>query len=40
MERDGMDYDTASEFFHFNTLGAWAGDGTPLFLWRYRGRSW
>lgn len=34
MQRDGMDYDEAFEFFQFNTLGAWVGDGTPLFLWR------
>jgi hypothetical protein len=32
--RDGMDHDEAEEFFGFNTLCAWAGDGTPLFLWR------
>jgi hypothetical protein len=35
MERDGMSYDEAAEFFHFNTLGAWVGEHTPLFLWRY-----
>ena len=35
MERDGMDYVDAQEFFEFNTLGAWAGEGTPLFLHRY-----
>jgi hypothetical protein len=34
MKRDGMDYEEAEEFFTFNTLGAWAGDHTPLFLWR------
>ena len=31
--RDGMDYDEAMEFFTFNTLGAWVGEHTPLFLW-------
>jgi hypothetical protein len=36
MRRDGMDYEEAIEFFEFNTLGAWAGEGTPLFLWNYR----
>ena len=35
MERDGMDHDAAEEFFHFNTLGAWMGEHTPLFLWKY-----
>jgi hypothetical protein len=31
--RDKMDPDEAMEFFQFNTLGAWMGEGTPLFLW-------
>lgn len=35
MERDGADRDTAVEHFEFNVLGAWVGDGTPLFLWRH-----
>jgi hypothetical protein len=35
VERDGMDEDEALEFFNFNTLGAWMGDNTPLFLTRY-----
>lgn len=34
MERDGMDYTEAVEFFEFNTLNAWAGEGTPIFLHR------
>ena len=34
MNRDGMDYDEAWEFFEFNTVGAWAGEHTPLFLYR------
>jgi hypothetical protein len=34
MTRDGMDYDEAEECFQFNTLGAWVGEMTPLFLWR------
>jgi hypothetical protein len=33
-ERDGMDEEEAREFFEFNILGAWVGEGTPLFLWR------
>lgn len=32
MERDGMDYAGAVEFFEFNVLGAYVGEGTPLFL--------
>jgi hypothetical protein len=31
MERDGMNIEEAEEFFEFNTQGAWAGEGTPLF---------
>jgi len=34
MTRDGMSEEDAHEFFEFNTLGCWAGDNTPLFLWR------
>jgi hypothetical protein len=34
MQRDGMSEEDAHEFFEFNTLGCWAGDNTPLFLWR------
>ena len=31
MERDGMSYEDAIEFFEFNVIGAWMGDGTPCF---------
>lgn len=34
MKRDGMTFDEASEFFSFNTLGAYVGENTPLFMWR------
>jgi hypothetical protein len=34
VERDGMSEEEAEEFFSFNTLGAWCGEHTPLFLWR------
>jgi hypothetical protein len=29
IERDGMSYEDAVEFFEFNTVGAWAGENTP-----------
>jgi hypothetical protein len=29
---DGMDETEAIEFFEFNTLGAWMGDLTPIFI--------
>ena len=32
MERDGMTRDEAQEFFEFNTLGAYMGEGTPMYL--------
>lgn len=31
MDRDGMDYEEAIEFFDFNVIGAWMGEGTPCF---------
>ena len=34
MTRDGMTEDAARECFDFNTLGAWVGEMTPLFLTR------
>lgn len=37
MEEGDISYEDALEFFDFNTLGAWAGEGTPLFLWRREG---
>ena len=30
-----MSYEDAYEFFQFNTLGAWAGEYTPIFIWSY-----
>jgi len=35
IDRDGMEYDEAYEYFQFNTLGAWAGENTPVYVWRY-----
>lgn len=32
VERDGMTRDEAVEFFEFNVVGAWVGEGTPVFL--------
>lgn len=29
---DGMNEEEALEFYDFNTLGAWMGEGTPVFL--------
>lgn len=32
MTRDGMTLEDAIEFFEFNTVGAWVGEGTPMFM--------
>jgi hypothetical protein len=32
MDRDGMDEAEANEFFDFNVIGSWVGEGTPLFI--------
>jgi hypothetical protein len=33
-ERDNMDLDDAIEFMYYNVVGAWMGEGTPLFVQR------
>ena len=30
--KDGMTRDEAIEYFEFNIIGAWVGDGTPIFI--------
>ena len=32
LQEMGMDEEEALEFFEFNHLGAWVGEGTPCFL--------
>lgn len=29
--RDGMTHEEAEEFFEYNVIGSWVGDGTPCF---------
>jgi hypothetical protein len=29
---DGLDEDEAVEFFYYNQIGAWMGEGTPCFI--------
>ena len=29
---DGMDADDANEWFEYNVIGAWVGEGTPAFF--------
>jgi hypothetical protein len=33
MERDGMNYGEALEYFEFNIKGAWMGEFTPVFIY-------
>jgi hypothetical protein len=32
MERDGMTYEEALEYYDYNILGAWMGEHTPIFI--------
>jgi len=32
VERDGMDYDEARDFFDYNVASAYVGSGTPIFV--------
>lgn len=32
IERDGMTYEEAREYFDFNIIGAWMGEFTPIFI--------
>ena len=32
LEADGMTGEEAVEWYHFNILGAWVGEGTPIFV--------
>lgn len=34
MERDGMTFEEADEFFSFNIEGAWVGERTPIYVRR------
>ena len=32
--KDGMDRAEAEDFFYYNQIGAWVGEGTPIFIER------
>lgn len=32
VQRDGMEIDEAEEFFEFNTVGAYVGEKTPIYV--------
>jgi len=31
-ERDGMTFEEAEEYYEYNIIGAWVGDGTPCYI--------
>ena len=35
VERDKMEFEDALEYFYFNTIGAYVGEKTPIFINRY-----
>jgi hypothetical protein len=35
VERDGMTYEEAEDFFGFNVIGSWMGEETPEFITLY-----
>ena len=37
MDRDGMDYEGAQEWFDYNVMRAHGGEHTPLYLVMYKG---
>ncbi len=32
INRDGMSHEEALEFYHYNIVGAWMGEYTPIFI--------
>ena len=32
IERDGMSYEEALEFYDYNIVGSWMGENTPVFI--------
>jgi hypothetical protein len=32
VERDGMTYEEAMEYYDYNIIGSWMGDNTPIFI--------
>jgi hypothetical protein len=34
LQKMDMDYEEAVEFYEFNIIGTWAGEGTPAFCFR------
>jgi len=34
MEKDNMSFEEATEYLEFNAIGAWAGNQTPVWLYK------
>jgi len=39
LQEDGMTYEEAVEYFEFNTLGAWVGEETPMWMQPHEDRK-
>jgi len=39
VHRDGMDFEEAQEYFEFNTLCAYVGEFTPIFIYKFNTRE-
>ena len=39
-KRDDMTQEEAVDFFEYNIVGAWMGEGTPIFLYTDRDCGW
>jgi len=39
IDRDGMTEEEAIEYFEFNVVGAWVGEGTPAFVYKVTSRE-
>ena len=40
MKKDNMTQEEAVDFFEYNIVGAWMGEGTPIFLYTDRDCGW
>jgi len=40
MKKDNMTQEEAVDFFEYNIVGAWMGEGTPIFLYSDRDCGW
>lgn len=36
LQKDGMSYAEAEEYMEFNVAGAWVGEGTPAYMFKFK----